>query len=103
AAGRLRSLRSPGAGPIAALANHTFTYDGRNNLVGATAGGLAIERRFDSRGRLIREARNGTALELRYDDVAGTRERHWPDGRVEQLDTDLNERVTSIRRTAAGA
>lgn len=103
AAGRLRSVRSPGAGPIAALADHTFTYDGRNKLVGASAGGLAIERRFDSRGRLIREALNGLALEMTYDDLAGTRERRWPDGRVETLNTDLNERVTSIRRTGAGA
>lgn len=102
AAGRLRSLRSAGAGPIAALADHTFTYDGRNKLVGAITGGLAVERRFDSRGRLIREGLNGAALDLFYDDVAGTRERHWPDGRLERLNMDLNERVVSVKRLAAG-
>ena len=103
AAGRLHSLRSPGAGPVAALADHTFTYDGRNQLVGAIAGGLTVERRFDSQNRLIREALNGSALEMSYDDVAGTRERRWPDGRIEILNMDFNERVTSINRTAAGA
>jgi RHS repeat-associated protein len=103
AAGRLHSLRSAVAGPIAALADHTLTYDGRNQLVGAITGSLAIERRFDSRGRLIREALNGSALELFYNDVSGTRDRRWPDGRLERLNTDLNERVTSIRRMAAGA
>ncbi|GGY05055.1 RHS repeat-associated core domain-containing protein [Paludibacterium paludis] len=103
AAGRLRSLHSAGAGPVAALADHTFAYDGCNRLVSASAGGIAIERRFDSRGRLVREAQNGVALELFHDDLAGTRERRWPDGRIERLGTDLNERVTSIHRLAAGA
>lgn len=103
AAGRLRSIRSAGAGLVSAIPDHTFGYDGRNNVVLATAGSVTVARSIDSFGRLIRESTNGEALELFYDDLAGTRERRWPDGRVERMQTNLNGKVVQLTRTAAGS
>lgn len=102
AAGRLCTLRSTGVGPVAAIADHSFAYDGRNQVVAAAAGGISLTRTMDSRGRLVRETSDGAALEMFYDDLAGTRERRWPDGRIERMLTNLNGKVVQLSRTAAG-
>ena len=100
AAGRVAGLAAVGG--AAAIQQHSFEYDGRDNMVSAAAGANVVERRFDSRGRLVRESAHGLVLETHYDDLAGTLERRWPDGRRERLGTNLNQVGTRLERTAAG-
>jgi RHS repeat-associated protein len=102
AAGRVAGISAAAAGGLAAIQPHTFAYDGRDNVVSADAGGSAVERLFDSRGRLVRESAHGLTLETHYDDLAGTIERRWPDGRRERLETNLNLVGVRLERTAAG-
>ncbi|MGF1481958.1 MAG: RHS repeat-associated core domain-containing protein [Cyanophyceae cyanobacterium] len=102
AAGRLMVLRSLGTVGATAISEHHFQYDGLDRLTRGTAGSLTVERRFDSRGRLIRETNHGLDLELVYNDLAGTVERHWSDGRRELLQTNLNGIGVRLTRTASG-
>jgi RHS repeat-associated protein len=102
-AGRLTSIESAGAAGVSALPAHTFVYDGMDRVASASNGPATLNLVFDSQSRLVRETSNGTSLELFFDDLAGTLERRWPDGRREVITTNLNGVPTRIERTAAGS
>ena len=102
AAGRVASLQGSGATGVAPEALDAFTYDELDRLVSATVGGSTVQRAYDNKGRLVSETSHGVTLTGFYDDLAGTAERRWDDGRRELLSTDLNGTVTGIERTAQG-
>src|SRR5262249_5954082 len=58
---------------------------------------------YDSFGRLVAESRDGVALDASYDDIAGTIERGWPDGRRERITLAANGFPSRVDRLAAGA
>ncbi|MDH4113849.1 MAG: DUF6531 domain-containing protein [Burkholderiaceae bacterium] len=103
AAGRITAITAAAVTPpMQTIAAHQFRYDGRDLVVRATAGPDVVERRYDSRGRLLAETAQGTTLRAAYDDVAGTVQKTWPDGRTEVLSHDLNGRLAAVSQTAAG-
>jgi RHS repeat-associated protein len=103
AAGRLRTVEGVGAAGVSAVPAATFLYDGLDRLVSASAGSGAVTRRYDSFGRLTAESRDGVLLEAAYDDLAGTVERSWPDGRRERIAASPAGFPVSVQRVAAGA
>lgn len=102
-AGRLTSIDSAGAVGVGALPTHTFVHDGMSRVVSASNGAVTSSRVFDSQSRLVQETSNGTSFDLFFDDLTGTMERHWPDGRHETVTTNLNGVPTRIERTATGS
>lgn len=102
-AGRLATVEGLGASSVAPVPLTQFAYDGLDRLISATQGGSTIMRAYDSFGRLVRESRDAVALEASYDDLAGTVDRRWPDGRVERITSDANGFPTQVERVAAGA
>jgi RHS repeat-associated protein len=97
---RVRNTATPAG--IVALADQIFAYDGIDRLVSARLGADIVERRYDSRGRLRSERSGGSVIRCAYNDLAGTLTRTWPDGRAEEIATDLNEQPTTITEIAAG-
>ena len=103
AAGRLQTVEGIGAPGVSAVPPAQFAYDGLDRLVSATLGGSTTLRLYDSFGRLTAESRDGVQLEAAYDDLAGTVERQWPDGRRERITAGPNGFPMSVDRVAAGA
>ena len=103
AAGRLQTVQGIGAPGVSAVPPAQFAYDGLDRLVSATLGGSATLRSYDSFGRLAVESRDGVQMEAAYDDLAGTVERRWPDGRRERITAGPNGFPVSVNRVAAGA
>lgn len=102
AAGRLRTLEGTAAPGMSAVPTADYTYDGLDRLVSATLDGSTTKRSWDSMGRLIAESRDGVRIDAEYDDLAGTVERRWPDGRREQITTGPTGFPTRVDRLAAG-
>ena len=102
-AGRLATMSATGVPTgVDTIPQHSYTYDSRDQLLSASAGGTTVSRAYDSFGRLRKETTHGDMLEATYNDLAGTLVRKWSDGRQETLTTNLNGVVTKIERTATG-
>jgi len=100
--GRLSSITSNIIADVTPIKPHIFQYDGLDRLISAVTGSSKVTRTYDSRSRLIKETTNGVTLETHYDDIAGTIERCWPDGRCEKISSNLNGMATKLERTSSG-
>lgn len=87
---------------IVPVPEHRYAYDGLGRLVRAEAGGAVVERWWDSLGRLVTDRADGVALSARFDDIAGTRIRHWPDGREDRWTLDAADRPIAAERVGVG-
>ena len=101
-AGRLIEMNTAG-GTGVPVGTHRYTYDGLDRLVRAELGASVVTRDYDSLSRLIAEQRDGVSLAMSLDDLTGTAERHWPDGRRERITSDPDGRPTRVDRIAGGA
>jgi RHS repeat-associated protein len=101
--GELRQMTCVAAAGVSGVPDHTFQYDGLGRRVLAAIPGRAIRREYDSRNRLVEETVQGRSVRIFFNDVAGTRQRVFPDGRTERTDTDIAGRPIEIALIAAGA
>jgi RHS repeat-associated protein len=88
--------------PLIPVARHEFLYDGLGKVLNAKVGTEIVDRKYDSIGRLLTEKTLGATIDCVYDDVLGTVEKTWPDGRKEKLSHNLNGVLTTIEETASG-
>lgn len=103
AANRLKRITNPASpGPVAAVADHTFAYDGLDRVISAKVGADEVVRRYDSRGRIVREETHGAAVVCTYDDATGETLIGWPDGRTERREHDRNGALTRVEEVASG-
>jgi RHS repeat-associated protein len=102
AAGRLSRIDGAGAG-LVALPTHEYRYDGANRVVQAITGMTVVTRAYDSFSRIISEAMHGGTITSTPDDVAGTVDVRFSDGRTERVTMTANDAVQRIDRTADGA
>ncbi|MGH9238472.1 MAG: RHS repeat-associated core domain-containing protein [Vicinamibacterales bacterium] len=103
-ADRLQRIRNTAAPPgVRPLPDQLFARDGLDRVTSARLGTDEVSRRFDSFGRLRSERTRGAELRCDYDDTTGTMIKIWPDGRTEEVGTNLSGTPVSWRRTAAGA
>jgi RHS repeat-associated protein len=101
-AGRLATLTSiPGPGR-ASVSPHTYTYDGLDRIVRASADGTTITRSFDALGRLVIETTADRTFARSYDDLGGKATLEYPDGRIEENVWDLLGRVRRIALVQPG-
>ncbi len=91
---------APGYDPVPAYA---FGYDGLGRLVRAADGLTEVRRRYDSIGRIVAETVAGQSVTMSYDDVAGTADLVFPDGRREQTELAPDGRPTRIVLANPGA
>jgi RHS repeat-associated protein len=91
----------PGAG-VLGVPKHEFKYDGLGRLVQALIPGQAVTRQYDSVGREILESAQGKNVQFVYDDLLGTFDLVYPDGRREQTATDLGGRPIKVSLLAPG-
>jgi RHS repeat-associated protein len=81
---------------------HDYEFDGLDRVVTAKIPSSEVRREYDSLGRLAREIRAGKIASLVYDDLAGSVDLIFPDGRRERTELDLLERPTRIWLVSTG-
>lgn len=96
---RMTCFAAPGVDPVPV---HDFAYDGLGRLVLAATPNGAVQREYDSLGRLVREVASGRTIAFRYDDVAGSSDLIFPDGRVERTIVDAGGRPTNVMLLVPG-
>ena len=86
-----------------AVAPHELVYDGLGRLVRASVGADSLLRRCDSLGRLIEETARGKTVLMEYDDITGSTDLVFPDGRRERTEHNPVGQPTRISLVTPGA
>lgn len=92
---------TPGPG-VATTPSLQLSCDGLRRVVRMQQGGVTLERVYDASLRLRSETIDGQTTSMAYDDVAGTADLTYADGRIDRLTFDVLGRPVSISFLQAG-
>lgn len=97
-----RIVFSPGP-DVAATDDLEIASDGLGRPVELRQDGATLERRYDGHSRLTAETLDGWGISVAYDDVAGTVDLTYLDGRQHRTNLDALGRVESVDLAAVGS